>query len=1154
MQYANNPRSNVTLVMLPGNHDLSVQLSVSQAPTFNMVAFYNVTSSPTITCSGSGRLVLNDIQDVKVIRLTFVRCGGNTADSVDNLLLENSHFMGATQQENDTRGAWIVTMSTNLTMINCTFTNNIATGIFGTGGAMNIDGIKNLTVQGCTFTNNQVSRDSSGAGGALAITAAVDSTLNISECAFKNNQVNGPRGLGGALSIIVRNSAVTITGCTISSNQISDSRGQGGAVYIGARNSRSMISLTLFENNQLREERSEGGALFIDSETNSTNIISECTFVNNQVEGNFGTGGAMHISGKNTTQNTIRLCSFISNLVAGDNGIGGSVIIRGIENSSNFVSECTFTNNGISSTQGDGGALFVGSERNSKSTISICTFTSNHINASFGDGGALFVSSASNSSSTVNMCLFIGNLINGSRGAGGAMFVRAVEKSAIFVGDCTFRNNKISDSNCNGGAVSITITDSAGTVNTCSFLNNQVNGPFGQGGALSINSGSTNSIGSVNGCTFSNNQVNGTHSDGGALYINAGHGHTMINESTFTNNWATGREPFGDGGAVYAIALSRVTVQGSTFRSNGANSSSGLGGALYVDLPIIDLKECEFTNNQANEQGGAVYVRRRSSPGEIRVFGCQYSENTKEAIYGSDIRAISVNQSSFIRNINGRAAIYVAINTRNLATSSELESQVLVSESTFNGNDGAIESTNIKQISISSTFTNHTRNQRVLKFQGTGLSNNKAVITQCIFDNNKGGVIYNHNMSILVNESTFIKNTIDSEAEGIVYITGYNTNVTFSNSLFSTNRATVCGILRQTATQWDTQCGINFISNTFSNNTATGYFLGGGVGCFENAIVTIVSNTFNNNTANNNGGVFNVNTSTVNIITSTFTNNSALNSGGVAHIVNSAMTTMDTTFDHNMASRIGGTISLDNSNLTAVSTTFLNSNAGSNGGLLYAFSSSSPPKRTLIEISQSRLSETVAAIGGGILYAQNCIIDVAMERNCLNFSNATENGTLAAIFNTTLSVAANSNSATPGGNVYICNGSRITGSITQSSEGRCTNYDIANDEIGTIVNQEEIATCFGDLESISERENTSNVHPAIIASLSICGILILSITLVALIVGIVIKRKKTKRIAKSPINSTFMLQGKIKFLLAYTSHTSYVANNIKFWCYRELSP
>ena len=1140
MRYVNTPRlvgSNVTLVMLPGNHDLSAQLSVSQVATFIMVASYNDTSSPTVTCSGSGRMVLNDIQDVRVIRVTFVRCGGNTVDSVDNLLLENSHFMGATPLSlaNDTRGAWTVTLSTNLTMKNCTFMENIAIGTFEKGGAMSIDGVKNLIVQGCSFMNNQVFRDSNGAGGALAVTA-MDSKLNITECVFKNNRVNGSKGDGGALYINIRNSAVTITGCTISGNQISNSKSKGGAVYIDAKNSTSIVSQSLFENNQLREERGDGGALFIDSEINSTNMIRECTFMNNQVEGSFSTGGAVYISGKTTTQNMVHLCTFDSNLVDGDHGVGGSIVIRGIKDSTNFVSMCTFTNNQISGTQGDGGALFVGGERGSKTTVSMCTFTNNHINALFGDGGALFISSISNSSSTVDMCLFVSNQISGSHGAGGAMFVRAIGNSATLVGDSTFRNNQINNSNCNGGAVSITITDSTGTVNTSYFSNNQINRLFGKGGALSINSGSTNSTSSksVNGCTFTNNQVNGSHSDGGALYINVGHGNTMINASTFTNNWATGREAFGDGGAVYARASSQVTVLGSTFRSNGANSSFGLGGAIYVDSPIVELRECGFTDNQANEYGGAVYVRRRSSPGEITVFGCQFSDNRREAIYGSDMRAISVNRSSFIRNTNGRAAIYVAINSHDLATSSELESWVLISESTFNGNDGAIESTNIKQITISSTFTNHTRNQKVLKFQGTGLSDNKVVIKQCNFNNNKGGVIYNHNMSILVNETTFIKNTIGSEAFGIVYVSGYNANVTFSNSLFSTNQATVCGILRQTATQCtDAQCRINLISNTFTNNTATGFYLGGGVGCFENALVTIVNTTFKGNTVSNNGGVFNVNTSTINIVTSTFTNNSALNSGGVAHIVNSAVTTMGVTFDHNMASRIGGTISLDNSNLTAVSTTFLNSHAGSNGGLLYAFSSSNAPKRTLIEISQSRLSENIAAIEGGILYAQNCIIDVVMERNCLNFSNATENGTFATIYNTILSVMANSNTATPGGNIYACNGSEITGSITQSSGSSCTNYDLGNNEIGTIVNQEELAECFDSLEMISDQSNnTSNVHPAIIASLSICGILILLIILVAVIVGIVIKRIKAKRITKSPLSSTFMLQGKFRCSVA----------------------
>ena len=236
MQFVNTSasimRSNVTLVMLSGTHSLGAPLSITQAATFTMVASYNVTSSPNVTCSGSGQLVLNEIQDVRVIGLTFIHCRGNTADSVDNLLLENLHFIGPGGSPQ-------------------------VTGTVSTGGAMNINGVRNLTVRGCTFTNNQVSRSStSGMGGALAITA-VD-TLNITECTFQNNQVNGSEGNGGALFINVRDSRVAVTRCEFSNNQINDPRGKGGAVYISARNSTSIVSRTLFENNRLNDERGEG--------------------------------------------------------------------------------------------------------------------------------------------------------------------------------------------------------------------------------------------------------------------------------------------------------------------------------------------------------------------------------------------------------------------------------------------------------------------------------------------------------------------------------------------------------------------------------------------------------------------------------------------------------------------------------------------------------------------------------------------------------------------------------------------------------------------------------------------------------------------------------------------------------------------------------
>ena len=55
------------------------------------------------------------------------------------------------------------------------------------------------------------------------------------------------------------------------------------------------------------------------------------------------------------------------------------------------------------------------------------------------------------------------------------------------------------------------------------------------------------------------------------------------------------------------------------------------------------------------------------------------------------------------------------------------------------------------------------------------------------------------------------------------------------------------------------------------------------------------------------------------------------------------------------------------------------------------------------------------------LYAQNSIVDIILERNCMDFSNDTENGMLAVISNTMLKIMYdyNNNIATPGGMLVI---------------------------------------------------------------------------------------------------------------------------------------
>ena len=290
--------------------------------------------------------------------------------------------------------------------------------------------------------------------------------------------------------------------------------------------------------------------------------------------------------------------------------------------------------------------------------------------------------------------------------------------------------------------------------------------------------------------------------------------------------------------------------------------------------------------------------------------------------------------------------------------------------------------------------------------------------------------------------------------------------------------------------------------------------------------------------------MFSANTSTIRIVDSTFTNNSVLNNGGVAHAINCSITAMHTVFNYNTAFSNGGVFSLENSDMTAEYTTVLNSRAGNGGGVLYAYSTLSglPLKHIVMKVSKSRLSENVA-LYGGIVYAQNNVIKVHMERNCLDFSTATNNGTFAAIWNTTLTFKANDNIATQGGDIHACNGSVVRGSInissecasdncTQSSTNNCTTYNLTDNEIGRIIEQEEFAMCSAEFGSES---NKMGIYATIIVSL---GTLILLVALVAIIAGIV-RYKKVKRNVSSTSYCNSMLQGNFLysdslFRIAYT--------------------
>ena len=116
--------------------------------------------------------------------------------------------------------------------------------------------------------------------------------------------------------------------------------------------------------------------------------------------------------------------------------------------------------------------------------------------------------------------------------------------------------------------------------------------------------------------------VNGP--DGGAIKQDFEVGGTVVfSGCSFTNNVADD-----DGGAV---AFRRGTFTNCIFTNNKANGEkgNGYGGAIlqenmvgYVD-PVINIKNCIFTNNIAKKGGGAI----RAVDAETTITGCTFNSN-----------------------------------------------------------------------------------------------------------------------------------------------------------------------------------------------------------------------------------------------------------------------------------------------------------------------------------------------------------------------------------------------------------------------------------------------------------------------------------------------------------------------------------------------
>jgi uncharacterized repeat protein (TIGR01451 family)/CSLREA domain-containing protein len=225
----------------------------------------------TINGAGAASTILQGGGTDRVIQIDYNGVGGTT------VTLSNLAISGGRDTVDHIGAAGIYAGSItsasldHLTLQNCAVTGNQivplnATSNFEPGGGVLMNG-GNLTVSNCTFSNNSAG---TSWGGAIAfISQATAGILSITNSTFTNNSMantSGSAGMGGGAVYInsISGPTHTITGSVFNANAVTSSSGgaSGGALYIqgGATN----VSNSTFTANSAA---SLGGAVYVDSGT-----------------------------------------------------------------------------------------------------------------------------------------------------------------------------------------------------------------------------------------------------------------------------------------------------------------------------------------------------------------------------------------------------------------------------------------------------------------------------------------------------------------------------------------------------------------------------------------------------------------------------------------------------------------------------------------------------------------------------------------------------------------------------------------------------------------------------------------------------------------------------------------------------------------------
>ena len=445
---------------------------------------------------------------------------------VDGFTFDQGYINGSTYVDQISGGA-IYAYTGSLTIRNCTFTNNFASGF---GGAV-YAGHSTVTITDSSFSDNRTN----GSGGAVSFSEAAGS---VADCTFARNKARN-FGAGVHFTTLATGITFAIDRSTFTDN---DAGLDGGGAW-------SNVPTTVNDSAFLRNRGREGAGL---TAWGTGVTINRCHFELNVfkdlVGGPAERGGAVFAS----SPTEINDSTFIAN-EAGDGGAvyGGNLTMR----------RCVLLNN--KAHFGYGGAV-----RGFRADFFDTTFEGNY---SVYHGGA--VSLSGNTTASFTRCAFTRNRANPNVNVGGAIYS---DGPSLAILDSTFNGNAAA----NGGGIFVHSTQSGATLTV-------TNSTFVGQEAWSLNGGDGAAIytsGFPGGAKITNCTLTGNVGERGSAVYNSSGAVTVANSIVWSNTATIGGVIDKGTGSGTTVAVSWSDVQGTYVGTGNLNADP-----KFVRTPAVGV-------------------------------------------------------------------------------------------------------------------------------------------------------------------------------------------------------------------------------------------------------------------------------------------------------------------------------------------------------------------------------------------------------------------------------------------------------------------------------------------------------------------------------------------------------------------------------------